>query len=68
MPMRMMRTTKSKTTAASVAAKTGLELGVMVARRVMMAANATWVAVESTASPKAVLWAVPSLREKAIGG
>jgi hypothetical protein len=24
--------------------------------------------VESTASPKAVLWAVPSLREKAIGG
>jgi len=68
MPTRMMRTMKSKTTAVSVAAKTGLELGVIVARRVMMAVKAIWVAVESTASPKAVLWAVPSLREKAIGG
>ena len=68
MPMRMMRTMKSKTTAASVVAKTGLELGVVVARRVMIAVKAIWVAVESTASPKAVLWDVPSLREKAIGG
>lgn len=68
MPMRTMRTIKSKTTAARVAAKTGLELGVVMARCVMMAANAIWVAVESTASPKAVLWDVPSLREKAIGG
>jgi len=67
-PIRMIRTMKSKTTAASVVAKMGLELGVIVARRVMMAVKAIWVAVESTASPKAVLWAVPSLREKAIGG
>jgi hypothetical protein len=40
MPTRMARTMKSKTTAASVAVKTELELGVVIARCVMMAVNA----------------------------
>jgi hypothetical protein len=57
---------KSNTTAAIVAPNSGLELGVMVASRVMIAANAVCVAVESTARPKAAFWAVPSLSEKAI--
>jgi hypothetical protein len=66
MPARMMSTMKSNTTAAIVAPNSGLELGVMIASRVMIAANAVCVAVERTASPKAAFWAVPSLREKAI--
>jgi hypothetical protein len=66
MPARMIRTMKSNTTAAIVALNSGLELGVMVASRVIIAANAICVAVESTASPKAAFWAVPSLIEKAI--
>jgi hypothetical protein len=66
MPARMISTMKSNTTAAIVAPNSGLELGVMIASRVMIAANAVCVAVERTASPKAAFWAVPSLREKAI--
>jgi hypothetical protein len=66
MPARMMRTIKSKTTAAIVAPNRGLDLGVRVASLVMIAANAICVAVESTADPKAAFWAVPSLIEKAI--
>jgi hypothetical protein len=66
MPARITRTMKSKTTAAIVAPNRGLELGVIVAKRVTIADNAICVAVESTASPKAAFWAVPSLREKAI--